>query len=145
MEENSGVKVPIHQLKCTQVKVHSFWTTQKSTITAKNYWITVTWVFFIFYFTPLPKCSGSSQNPWSSVLDELQLSNGLRWKAGEVTITIIHPAGDKGPNKFLQISTGNKTSNLCKVFEMLVCWFIYCFDMATKTKVCIQNHSKIFY
>ncbi len=27
--------------------------------------------------------SGSSQNPGSSVLDELQLSNGLLWKAGE--------------------------------------------------------------
>ncbi len=40
--------------------------------------------------------SGSSQNPGSSVLDELQLSNGLLWKAGEETITIIHPAGDKG-------------------------------------------------
>ncbi len=31
--------------------------------------------------------SGSSQNPGSSVLDELQLSNGLLWKAGEETIT----------------------------------------------------------
>ncbi len=39
--------------------------------------------------------SGSSQNPGSSVLDELQLSNGLLGKAGEETITIIHPAGDK--------------------------------------------------
>ncbi len=39
--------------------------------------------------------SGSSQNP-GSVLDELQLSNGLLWKAGEETITIVHPAGDKG-------------------------------------------------
>ncbi len=29
--------------------------------------------------------SGSSQNPGSSVLDELQLSNGLLWKAGEET------------------------------------------------------------
>ncbi len=37
---------------------------------------------------------GSSQNPGSSVLDELQLSNALLWKAGEETITIIHPAGD---------------------------------------------------
>ncbi len=54
--------------------------------------------------------SGSSQNPGSSVLDELQLSNGLLWKAGEETITIIHPAGDKGMNKFLQVLTGNKTS-----------------------------------
>ncbi len=43
--------------------------------------------------------SGSSQNPGSSVLDELQLSNGLLWKAGEETITIIHPACDKGMNK----------------------------------------------
>ncbi len=49
--------------------------------------------------------SGSSQNPGSSVLDELQLSNGLLWKE---TITIIHPAGDKGMNKFLQVLTGNK-------------------------------------
>ncbi len=49
--------------------------------------------------------SGSSQYPCSSVLDEL--SNGLLWKAGEETITIIHPAGDKGMNKFLQILTGN--------------------------------------
>ncbi len=48
--------------------------------------------------------SGSSQNPDSRVLDELQLSNGLLWKAGEETITIIHPAGDKGMNKFLLLS-----------------------------------------
>ncbi len=33
----------------------------------------------------------------------------LLWKAGEETITIIHPAGDKGMNKFIQILTGNKT------------------------------------
>ncbi len=32
--------------------------------------------------------SGSSQNPGSSVLDELQLSNSLLWMAGEETITI---------------------------------------------------------
>ncbi len=57
------------------------------------------------------RCSGSSQNPCSSVLDELQLSNGLFWKVGEETITIIHPVGDKGMNKFLQILTGSKTSN----------------------------------
>ncbi len=87
--------------------------------------------------------SGSGQNPGSSVLDELQLSNGLLWKAGEETITIIHPAGDKGMNKFLQVMTGNKTSNSCNVFEMIVCWFSYCFDMTTKTKVCLQNHPKI--
>ncbi len=87
--------------------------------------------------------SGSSQNPGSSVLDELQLSNGLLWKAGKETITIIHPAGDKGMNKFLQVMTGNKTSNSCNVFEMIVCWFSYCFDMTTKTKVCLQNHPKI--
>ncbi len=42
--------------------------------------------------------SGSSQNPGSSVLDELHLSNALLWKE---TITIIHPACDKGMNKFL--------------------------------------------
>ncbi len=59
--------------------------------------------------------SGSSQNPGSSVLDELKLSNGL---LGKETITIIHPAGDKGMNKFLL--TGNKTSNSCNVFEMIV-------------------------
>ncbi len=87
--------------------------------------------------------SGSSQNPGSSVLDELQLSNGLLWKTGEETITIIHPAGDKGMNKFLQILTGNKTSNSCNVFEMIVCWFSYCFDKTTKAKVCLQNHPKI--
>ncbi len=85
--------------------------------------------------------SGSSQNPGSSVLDELQLSNGLLWKAGEETITVIHPAGDKGMNKFLQVLTGNKTSNSCNVFEMIVCWFSYCFDMTTETKVCLQNHT----
>ncbi len=56
--------------------------------------------------------SGSSQNPGSSDLDELQLSDGLLWKAGEETITIIHPAGDKGMNK---------TSHSCNVFEMIVC------------------------
>ncbi len=60
--------------------------------------------------------SGSSQNPGSSVLDELQLSNCLLWKAGEETITIIYPADDKGMNKFLQILTGNKTSNSYKNF-----------------------------
>ncbi len=61
------------------------------------------------------RCSGSSQNPGSSVLDELQLSNGLLWKAGEETITIIHPAGDKGMNKFLQVLTGNKPSRVTYV------------------------------
>ncbi len=43
--------------------------------------------------------SGSSQNPGSSVLDELHLSNGLLWKAGGETFKIIHPACDKGMNK----------------------------------------------
>ncbi len=57
--------------------------------------------------------SGSSQNPGSSVLDELQLSNGLLWKAGEETITIIHPAGDKGMNKFY--SKGKPVSSLHRV------------------------------
>ncbi len=33
--------------------------------------------------------SGSSQNPGSSVLDEVQLSNGHLWKAGEETNTIF--------------------------------------------------------
>ncbi len=59
------------------------------------------------------RCSGSSQYPCNSVLDELQRSNGLLWKE---TITIIHPAGDKGMNKFLQVLTANKTSNSCNVF-----------------------------
>ncbi len=63
--------------------------------------------------------SGSSQCPGSSILDELQLSNGLLWKAGEETIAIIHRAGDKGINKFLQILTANKTSNSCSVFEIV--------------------------
>ncbi len=45
--------------------------------------------------------SGLSQYPGSSVLDELMLSNGLLLKAGEETITIIHPAGDKGMNTIL--------------------------------------------
>ncbi len=40
--------------------------------------------------------SGSSQNPGSSVLDEVQRSNGLILKAGEEPITIVHAAGDKG-------------------------------------------------
>ncbi len=53
-----------------------------------------------------------------SVLDELQRSNALLWKE---TIIIIHPAGDKGMNTFLQILTGNITSNSCNVFEMIVC------------------------
>ncbi len=65
--------------------------------------------------------SGSGQYPDNSVLDELQLSNGLLWKAGEETITIIHPAGVKSMNKFLQILTANKTSNSCNVLEMIVC------------------------
>ncbi len=72
------------------------------------------------------------------------MSNGLLWKAGEETITIIQAAGDKGMNKFLQVLTGNKTSNPCNVFEMKVCWFSYCFDMTTKTKDCLQNQPKIF-
>ncbi len=61
--------------------------------------------------------SGSSQNPGSSVLDELQLSDGLLWKAGKETITIIHPAVNKGMNKFLQTLTGNKTSNFCNLLR----------------------------
>ncbi len=61
-----------------------------------------------------------AQIPGSSVLDELQLSNGLLWKAGEENITIIHTAGDKGMNKFLQILIGNKTYNYCNVFEMIL-------------------------
>ncbi len=65
--------------------------------------------------------SGSSQNPGSSVLDELQLSNGLLWKAGEETITKIHPAGDKGMNKFSPSRDWKQTSNSCNVFEMIVC------------------------
>ncbi len=65
--------------------------------------------------------SGSSQYPGSSIQDELQQSNGLLGRVGEETITIIHPAGDKGMNKFLQILTGNKTSNSCNIFEMIVC------------------------
>ncbi len=68
----------------------------------------------------MPRFSGSCQNPGSSVLYELQLSNGLLGEAGE-TITIVHPAGDKGMNKFLQVLTGNKTSSYCNVFEMIVC------------------------
>ncbi len=36
-------------------------------------------------------------------------------------LPIIHPAGDKGMNKFLQVLTGDKTSNSCNVFEMIVC------------------------
>ncbi len=67
------------------------------------------------------RLSGSSQYSGSSVQDELQLSNGLLWKAGEETITTIHPAGDKGMNKFLQVLTGNKTSNSCNVFEIIIC------------------------
>jgi len=46
------------------------------------------------------RCSGSSQNPGSRVLDELQMSNGPLGKAGEETIRVIHPASDKGMNKF---------------------------------------------
>ncbi len=57
----------------------------------------------------------------AAVLDELQMSNGLLWKAGEETSTIIHPAGDKGMNKFLQVLTENETSNFCNVFEMIIC------------------------
>ncbi len=63
------------------------------------------------------RCSDSSQYPGSSVLDELQLSIGLLWKAGEDTITIIHHAGNKGMNKFLKILTANKTSNYCNVLR----------------------------
>ena len=61
--------------------------------------------------------SGSSQNPGSRALDELQLSNGLLGKAGEEAITVGHLAGDKGMNKFLQVLTGNKTSHSCNVLR----------------------------
>ncbi len=61
--------------------------------------------------------SDSSQYPGSSVRDELQLSNGLLGKAGEETITIIYPACDKGMNTFLQVLTGNRTSNYCNVLR----------------------------
>ncbi len=92
------------------------------------------------------RVSGSSQYPGSSVLDELQLSNGLLWKAGEETSAIIHPAGDKGMNKFLQILTGNKTSNYCNVFEIIVCWFSYCFNgYQWLTYRCVTNIFKISY
>ncbi len=37
---------------------------------------------------------------FSDVLDELQLSNGLLGKAGQL-ITIVHPAADKDMNEFL--------------------------------------------
>ncbi len=67
--------------------------------------------------------SGSGQNPGSSVLDELQLSDGLLWKAGEETITIIHPTGDKGTKKFLQVLPGSKHLILVMFFELKVCWF----------------------
>ncbi len=65
------------------------------------------------------RLSGSSQYSGSSVQDELQLSNGLLWKAGEETITTIHPAGDKGMNKFLL--TRKKITNSCNVFEIIIC------------------------
>ncbi len=64
--------------------------------------------------------SSSSQNPGSSILYELQLSNGLR-KASEKSIKNVYSAGDKGMNESLQVLTGNKTSNSCNVFEMIVC------------------------
>ncbi len=77
--------------------------------------------------------SGSS--PGSSVLEELQLSNSLLWKPSEETITIIHPAGDKGMNKFLDW----KQNNSCKISETVVCQFSYCFDITTETKVYLQR------
>ncbi len=46
-------------------------------------------------------------------LDRSDRTLTLLWKAGEETITIIHPAGDKGMNKFLQSSTGLQ----CRGFE----------------------------
>lgn len=57
------------------------------------------------------RLSGSAQTPDSSVLDELQLSNDLFKKFSEETT--FHPAGDKRIDKFLQVLTGNKTSNYC--------------------------------
>ncbi len=91
--------------------------------------------------------SGSSQNPGSSVLDELQLSTFFFFfffgKAGQESITVVHPAGDKGMNKFLQIWSGNKTSNSCHVFETIECWFSYCFNMNTDTNIWLQNHTNI--
>ncbi len=56
------------------------------------------------------RVSGSGQFCGSSILDELQPSNALLWKE---TITIVHPAGDEGTNKFLQILTANKTFLQC--------------------------------
>ncbi len=41
------------------------------------------------------------------ILDEPQLSSGLLCKAGEETITITNPAGDKCMNKFLQVLSGS--------------------------------------
>ncbi len=37
----------------------------------------------------------------------------------------------KAWKSFSQVLTGNKTSNSCNVFEMIVCWFSYCFDLTT--------------
>ncbi len=66
--------------------------------------------------------SGSSQNPGSSVLDELQLSNGLLWKAGEETITIIHPAGDKGMNKFKRNVLKFYSIYIYTVYKYIACF-----------------------
>ncbi len=65
--------------------------------------------------------SGSSQNPGSSVLMSCSRLMVFFGKAGEETITIVHPSCDKGMNKFLQVLTGNKTPNSCDIFEMIVC------------------------
>ncbi len=59
------------------------------------------------------RLSGSAQTPDSSVLDELQLSNGLFRKSSEESITTFHLAGDKSIDKFIQVLNGNKTSNYC--------------------------------
>ncbi len=37
----------------------------------------------------------------------------------------------------IKIDKSRQPYNPCNVFEMIVCWFSYCFDMTTKTKVCL--------
>jgi len=59
------------------------------------------------------------------------------------SITTIHSAADESMHKFLQVLIGNKSSNSCNIFQMIVCRFSYCFDMTTETKVWLQNYTKI--
>ncbi len=84
--------------------------------------------------------SGSCQNSGSRVLDELQLSNGLLGKAGEETITTVHPAGSlslrrhaHGPLAKLLMHMAHLSGNTSGVSKSSSYWLNYL------TTVCLQK------